>query len=127
MKLLLHSLCALALTAGGASFAQSPEQAPGAPPVEQEAIEVSEVDMQKFAEIYVDVETTRVQVTEEINASGEAVAPEEAQGRLQQELVATIEQHGWTVDRYNKVATAISQDPAKRDKTVQIINRIVSG
>jgi uncharacterized protein HemX len=127
MKLFLHSLCALALTAGGASFAQSPEQAHAAPPVKQEATEVSEAELQKFAEIYVDVETTRVQVTEEINAADETVAPEEAQGRLQQELVATIEQHGWTVDRYNKVATAISQDPAKRDKTVEIINRIVSG
>jgi len=127
MKLFLHSLCALALATGSAGLAQAPQQAPAAPPAEQEATDVSEADMQKFAEIYVDVETTRVQVTEEISASGDKVAPEEAQGRLQQELVATIEEHGWTVDRYNRVATAISNDPAKRDKTVQIINRIVSG
>jgi hypothetical protein len=127
MKLFLHSLCALVLANGGASLAQAQDAAPAAPPAAQETTELSEADMQKFAEIYVDVETTRAQVTEEMSASEETVAAEEAQGRLQQELVATIERHGWTVDRYNRVANAISNDPAKRDKTVKIINRIVSG
>jgi uncharacterized protein HemX len=126
MKLFLHSLCALVLANGGASLAQAQAPAPAAPTA-QETTELSEADMQKFAEIYVDVETTRAQVTEEMSASEETVAAEEAQGRLQQELVATIERHGWTVDRYNRVANAISNDPAKRDKTVKIINRIVSG
>jgi hypothetical protein len=127
MKLFLHPLCALALAAGSASLAQAQDPAPAAPPAEEATTEVSDADMQKFAEIYVNVEAKRVQVTEEMSASGETVPPEEAQGRLQQELVATIEQHGWSVDRYNRVATAISNDPAKRDKTLKIINRIVSG
>jgi hypothetical protein len=104
---------------------QQPAPPPG--PAEQPAVEVSEADMQKFAEIYVDVETTRVQVAEEMNATEKEVPPEEAQVRLQQELVATIEEHGWSVDRYNEVATAISNDPEKRDKTVELLNTMVSG
>jgi len=131
MKLLLPSLCALGLAASSVSLtpaiAQMQQPAPPPGPAEQPAVEVSEADMQKFAEIYVDVETTRVQVAEEMNATEKEVPPEEAQVRLQQELVATIEEHGWSVDRYNEVATAISNDPEKRDKTVELINKMVSG
>lgn len=130
MKYFLHSFIALSLVAGSASLAQTQqpaEPAPPAPPATGEAIDVSDADMEKFAEIYVDVETTRVQVTEEMNASEEDVAPEEAQVLLEEKLVATIEDHGWTVDRYNRVASAISNDPAKRDKTIEMINRLVSG
>jgi len=132
MKLRLLLLCALSVPAG-VSLAQQTETPAPAPPemTIQEApaqeTNVSDADMQKFAEIYVDVETTRVQLTDELNAAEEPVKAEEAQARLQQELVATIEGHGWSVDRYNKVATAISNDPAKRDKTVELINKMVQG
>ena len=130
MKLLLPSLCALGLAASSVSLtpaiAQMQQPAPPPGPAEQPAVEVSEADMQKFAEIYVDVETTRAQVAEEMTAE-EEVPAEEAQVRLQEELAATIEEHGWSVDRYNEVATAISNDPEKRDKTVELINKMVSG
>jgi uncharacterized protein HemX len=127
MNLLLPSLCALGLAAGGVSLAQTPQPAAPPEPADQQATEVSEADMQKFAEIYVDVETTRAELAEELNTAEEPVAAEEAQTRLQEELVATIEEHGWSVDRYNRVATAISNDPEKRDRTVKLINQIVSG
>jgi len=127
MNLLLPTLCAFGLAAGTAALAQVQQPAPPPDPAEQQATEVSDADMQKFAEIYVDVETTRAQLAEELNAADEPVAAEEAQVRLQEELVATIEEHGWSVDRYNRVATAISNDPEKRDKTVELINRMVSG
>lgn len=127
MKPLLTSLFAFVLTAGGTSWAQEQPAPPAPPPAEQETTEVTDADMQKFAEIYVDVETKRAEITEELNATEEPVAAEEAQVRIQEELVATVEDHGWSVDRYNKVATAISSDPAKRDKTVELINRMISG
>jgi len=127
MNLLLPTLCALGLAASGAGLAQMQQPAPPPDPAEQPAAEVSDADLQKFAEIYVDVETTRAELAEELNAAEEPVPAEQAQVRLQQELVATIEQHGWSVDRYNRVATAISNDPEKRDKTVELINKIVSG
>ena len=126
MKLLLSSTCILALAAGGAALAQTQQPVP-APAAEQQAIEVTDADMQKFAEIYVDVETKRAEIAEELNAAEDAVPAEEAQVRLQEELVATVEEHGWSVDQYNKVATAISADPEKRDKTVELINQMISG
>jgi uncharacterized protein HemX len=127
MKRFLSPMCVFALATGGASLAQAQQPAPTPPPAEQQATEVSDADMQKFAEIYVDVETTRAQVAEELKTAEQPVAAEEAQVRLQEELVATVEEHGWSVDQYNKVATAISSDPQKRDKTVELINRIISG
>jgi DNA-directed RNA polymerase specialized sigma54-like protein len=125
MKLLLTSLCMSAFAVSGATFAQTEQPAP--PPVEQEATQVTDADMQKFAEIYVDVETKRAEIADELNASVEPVPAEEAQVRLQEELVATVEEHGWSVDQYNQVATAISNDPEKRDKTVELINQMISG
>jgi uncharacterized protein HemX len=127
MNLLLPSLCALGLAAGNASLAQTEQPAPQPDPAEQQATEVSDADMQKFAEIYVDVETTRVQLAEELKTAEEPVPAEQAQVRLQQELVATIKEHGWSVERYNRVATAISNNPEKRDKAVELINQMVSG
>jgi hypothetical protein len=127
MNLLLPSLCALGLAAGNASLAQTEQPAPQPDPAEQQATEVSDADIQKFAEIYVDVETTRVQLAEELKTAEEPVPAEQAQVRLQEELVATIKEHGWSVERYNRVATAISNDPEKRDKTVELINQMVSG
>jgi hypothetical protein len=141
MKLLLPSLLALGLAASSVSLTPAmaqvqqptpppaPQEQPAPPPAPQAqpAVEVSDADIQKFAEIYVDVETTRAQVAEEMNATEEEVPAEEAQLRLHEELAATIEEHGWSVDRYNQVASAISNDPEKRDKAVELINEMVSG
>ena len=87
MKLLLSSLCMSAFAISGATLAQTQEPAP--PPVQQEATQVTDADMQKFAEIYVDVETKRAEIADELNASVEPVPAEEAQVRLQEELVET--------------------------------------
>jgi hypothetical protein len=128
LPLKLLTLCSLGAFSFTATQALAQTEQPASPPVamEQQATEVTDEELQKFAEIYVDVETTRIQLSEEMT---QAESPEDAQAvqtRFEQELVGTIEEHGWTVDDYNRVATAISNDPEKREKAVELINRIVS-
>lgn len=51
---------------------------------------------------------------------------QEIQARMQEQIMAAISNHGWSVDKYNEVATAISNDPELRSEAVDIINRLSS-
>lgn len=122
MKTLITGACALLLT-GGVVYAQVQEPAPPPPP-QQEAVSVSDEDIQKFVEIYVEVEKTRNELTSEMN---EVTTPEEAQNiqeQMQEEIVATIADQGWSVDEYNQVANAISNDPELRNDAVELMNEM---
>lgn len=127
MKPLLPSVCALALCAGSVAMAQAQQPALPDQPLQQQATDLSDSDMQKFAEIYVDIESARIRLADELEATEEPIQAKDAHLRLQEQLAATIEGHGWSVSQYNKVAMAINDDPEKRDRAVELINQIVRG
>lgn len=151
MKATIPSLCALFL-AGGAAHAQeqpsppppppSQQQQPTPPPPpsqqqqqptpppgpqqQQQQVQVSESDIQKFAEIYIEVEEARNELSDEMNEAANQEEAQEIQARMQEEIVATIADHGWSVSRYNEVATAISNDPELRSEALDLINELSS-
>jgi hypothetical protein len=145
MKATILGACALVL-AGGLAFAQGqqpatppePQQQQPTPPPpqqqqqqptmpgQQQTVSVSDSDIQKFAEIYVEVEETRNELTLEMNEASSQEEAQEIQTRMQQEIVAAIADHGWSVDRYNDVATAISNDPELRTQALDLINELSS-
>jgi Tfp pilus assembly protein FimV len=120
-------MCALALCACGLATAHA--QPPAVPDQawQQHTTDLSDSDMKKFAEIYVDIESARIRLADELDAMEEPIEPEDAHVRLQEQLAATIEGHGWSVNQYNRVAMAINDDPEKRDRAVELINQIVRG
>ena len=123
----LATLCTLAAFGFAATGALAQTEDPTLPPeAMEEAATVTDEELQKFAEIYVEVETTRNELAEEMTTAESNEEAQEVQSRFEEQLIATIEEHGWSVDEYNRVATAISNDPEKREKAVELINRLVS-
>lgn len=134
MKQQLSLIAFLSMAAVGLATAQArqgpPEQAqePATAPdrEQQQSDNVTEEELQTFAQIYVEVETTRTELSEEMTEADTPEAAQDIQTKFEEEMVATIEKHGWSIDDYNRVATAISNDAEKREKAVELINRIVS-
>lgn len=94
---------------------------PPTPPQLQQA-DISDAKLEKFAEIYVDVETTRNRISTELQEVEDPQEAQKIQQRMRDEIIATIEDHGWTLDEYNMTAQAISSDQAMKERALQLIN-----
>jgi hypothetical protein len=106
-----------------ASGAMAQQPAPrGAPPAAQaQEVELSDADLEKFADIYVDLMDTQAkfeQQLEQVQTEDQARA---LQTRMQEESVAKLARHGWTAERYVLVGEAIKSDPDLTAKTVALI------
>lgn len=137
-KLIIGALTGLGLAAGNLAIAQ--QQAPQTPPPQQPqqpqqpsmppsatpSTEVSSSDIHKFAEIYVNVEETRKELSEKMNEAGDRQEAQEIQAEMHDEIVSTIKDHGWSLNRYNQVATAINEDPQLRQQAIDAIEQLGS-
>lgn len=138
----LTALCGLGLAAGS-SLAQEnppPQQPPQPPPPQereapppppsqtqpQQQVDVSDAEMQKFAEIYVDVQETRDELSSQLRETESQESAQEIQARMRDAITDTIEQHDWSVEKYNRVATAINNDPDMREEALERINDLSS-
>lgn len=123
MQHLIAIIAGLGVAAGsGALLAQQQPPQPPQPGMQQ--TQVSNTDVRKFAEIYVDVEQTRDLLSREMAEAESQQEAQEIQARMQEEIVATIENNGWSVERYNTVANAISSDPQLREQAIALIERV---
>ena len=110
------SLVAAALLALSTGVqAQAPE--PNLP-----VTEVSDADLEKFADIYVALQETVSKYEAEMLAVESEDEARDIQVRAQKESVDTVAQHGWTPDEYVAVAQAINTDPQLADKTRRLID-----
>lgn len=130
-KLIIGALTGLGLAAGNLAIAQqqapqTPPQQPSMPPSATQATEVSSSDIQKFAEIYVNVEETRKELSQKMNEAGDRQEAQEIQAEMHSEIVSTIKDHGWSLNRYNQVATAINEDPQLRQQAMDAIEQLGS-
>jgi hypothetical protein len=107
---------AAAMTLGSAAWAQRPAQ-PGAPGGEQ----ISDADLEKFADIYVELRETADKFERQLSTAANEEQARNVQTQLQTESLATVDKHGWTPEKYNTVVEAISTDPELAQKTLDII------
>ena len=133
MKSLLTPLTAAAMLAFAPQLnAQEPAQEPAppaSPPAQppspdagQSQAEVSDQDLETFADIYIELEETLSRYEEELAAASTAQEAQETQARLQQDAFDRIAEHGWTPDQYNRVAQAINASPALRERAIALID-----
>ncbi|MBN1238268.1 MAG: DUF4168 domain-containing protein [Gammaproteobacteria bacterium] len=128
-----HSLTSLAVASavlgfGSAAWAQGPAQPPAPPPaeapapsLEPQATDVSEEDLDTFAEIYVELQETATKFESEMSEVEDEQEAQEVQSRMQQESIDKIAEHGWTPEKYNRVAQTVNADPALIEKTLALI------
>lgn len=129
MKLSLTSLAvaSVAFGLGSAAWAQQPGQPPAPPPAQapapsvQQGTEVSEDELDTFAEIYVELQETATKFEEEMASVETEEEAQDVQSRMQQESIDKIAEHGWTPDQYNRVAQAVNSDPALIERTLSLI------
>jgi hypothetical protein len=125
-ELMKHSIVAaitgLGLVAGSSLlFAQ--QQPAQTPPAAQQS-QVGDQEVQKFAEIYVEIEKTRSELAREMANAETQEQAQDIEVRMQDEMIATIQDSGWSVDQYNQVANAITNDPQLREEALSHIKQM---
>lgn len=120
-RLSIAFLAVIALVLGSNGLAQEPGER-GAPPVGQgQNVQLSDADLEKFVDIYVDLSETATKFEAEL---AEAKSEDDAlkvESRMQQESVAKVARHGWTPERYVTVGDAINANPELAEKTLALI------
>jgi Domain of unknown function (DUF4168) len=106
-----------------ASGAMAQQPAPrGAPQAGQtQEIQLSDADLEKFADIYVDLLDTEAKFEEELAGAQTEDQARAVQTRMQQESVAKLARHGWTPERYVLVGETINSDAKLAEKTLAMI------
>lgn len=101
-----------------------PTQPPAAPQQQAPQTDVSDDEMNTFAKIYVDIQEVRQGFGEQMaNAEGREEA-QAIQAELQEKTINVIEDHGWSLDKYNTVAAAITADPETKQEAIEMIREI---
>ena len=120
-RLSIGLLAVIALVLGSSGLAQEPG-ARGAPPVGQgQNLQLSDADLEKFADIYVDLSETATKFEAELAEAKSEDDARKVQSRMQQESFAKVERHGWTPERYVSVGDAINANPELAAKTLALI------
>jgi len=110
-------IMAASLIGSSAVAQRSTEQ----PATSARTTQVSDDDLQTFAEIYTALQHSKSQ-HEAMLASAQT---EEEAGKVrasfEQETVATLSKHGWTTDKFNSFVTTINSDPALAERASKLI------
>ena len=118
---IITMIAAASFVLASGSMAQQPTPR-GAPQAGQsQEIQLSDADLEKFADIYVDLLDTEAKFEEELAGAQTEVQAREVQTRMQQESVAKLERHGWTPERYVLVGEAIKSDANLTEKALAMI------
>ena len=114
-------LAGVSFVFASSSMAQQPAPR-GAPPAAQaQEVELSNADLEKFADIYVDLLDTEAKFEEELAGVQTEDQAREVQTRMQQESMAKLARHGWTAERYVLVGETIKSDAELTEKTIALI------
>ena len=114
-------VAAAALAFAASALAQQPVDR-GAPPSKtQQGPQLSDSDLERFADIYVDLERTVDKFQPQLAAAKTDEEADEVHSRMQKESTATVAQHGWTPERYLTVADTINADRTLAEKTLKLI------
>jgi tRNA G26 N,N-dimethylase Trm1 len=120
-KIALIAAASLALASGAMAQQPAPQTAPQAGQVQE--IQLSDADLEKFADIYVDLLETEAKFEEEFAGIETEEQARELQTRMQQESVAKLARHGWTAERYVLTGEAIKADATLTEKTIAMIEQ----
>ena len=121
---IIAAITGLGLVAGSSLLFAQQQPAQSPPAAQQSQVEVGDQEVRKFAEIYVEIEKTRSELAREMANAETQEQAQDVEVRMQDEMIATIQDSGWSVDQYNQVANAINNDPQLREEA---LNHIKTG
>jgi hypothetical protein len=116
-------LLAAALPTAHVSMAQQPAERSPEPIAPSQAQPISDDELDTFATIYVDLLQTVEKYKGEMQSAQTEEEATQIQGRMQEESVEKVAQHGWTPEKFNSIADAVNNDPALSEKAVKLIQQ----
>jgi hypothetical protein len=117
----LIAVASLVLASGAIAQQPAPRAAP--PAGQAQEVQLSDADLEKFADIYVDLANTDAKFEDDLAGAQTEDEAREVQARMEEENVAKLVRHGWTPERYVSVVKAINSNPQLAEKTLAIIER----
>jgi hypothetical protein len=113
------AVASLMLASGPLAQQPAPRGAPQAGQTQE--VQVSDADLEKFVDIYVDLLDTEAKFEREIAGVETEEQALEVQERMQQEGLGKLARHGWTPERYVLVAETIGADANLTERAVALI------
>jgi glucose/arabinose dehydrogenase len=129
------SAAALALALCGTAFAQQPgagttppdaqePQQQAQPPAPQPgpapgAAEVSDEQLERFADAYTEVAQLRDEYTQQIIQAEDPDRATELQQEANERMIEAVEEKGLSVGEYNMIAEAMDRDPELQERVLQ--------
>jgi hypothetical protein len=89
-----------------------PDRGPG-------AAEITDQQIERFAEAYTEVAQLRDSYTQQIIQADDPDQATELQQEANEKMVEAVENHGLTVGEYNMIAEAIDRDPELQERVLQ--------
>lgn len=89
----------------------------------QSGMHVSDQELAAFAKAYTAVQRIRSQYEPSLRKTKNARERERLQREANTKLKKTIDKHGLSVDRYNKIYTAVNANEALRRKVLRLVER----
>lgn len=122
IKQSLSVMAASFVLATGAALPTQAQQSQGgmAPPAGQQQVQVSEDQLEKFAEATDEIADIREEYQEKLNSAGSQEKAQSLQGEASEEMMGAIESAGMTVAEYNQIASAVQMDPNLRSRLTEM-------
>ena len=89
---------------------------PVQPPSSAQSAQISDEELQTFAEIYTDLQDSKSRLEAQLATAKTEEEAGKIQAHFQEESVATLSKHGWTLDKFNSVVSTINSDPALAER-----------
>ncbi|MEX2572586.1 MAG: DUF4168 domain-containing protein [Gemmatimonadota bacterium] len=106
-RILVLSAVVTLLTFAGAPEAIAQE---AAPPPTSGSVELTNTELEDFAEAYVEVQEIGMAHQEALAAAASAEEAQALQAQASEEMAAAVQSHGVTPEEYTEVVNALNQD-----------------
>lgn len=108
---------AIALAFAGSALAQ--EQAP--PQQQQEQIDVSDQQLEQFAEAQVEISNIQQEFSGRLQGVEDPEEAHELQLEANEQMTSAVEEAGLDVESFNQIAMAIQNDPELQQKLTELL------
>jgi hypothetical protein len=114
-------ILAAGLMFGASALAQERAERAEPPSAAAQEVQLSDADLEKFADIYVDLLETVDKFEGELVKAQTEDETRLVQSRMQEESIAKVNRHGWTPEHYVAVGDAINSNRQLAEKTLALI------
>ncbi|MCG6658850.1 DUF4168 domain-containing protein [Halomonas campisalis] len=119
--LISAALLSAGLMSATAHAQQDPAAAPEQPQAAAPTMDVSDEQLQQFADASEDIVVISEEYTERLHAAEDEAAQQEVQMEANDKMVEAVEESGLDVDTFNTIGQAVQQDPELMQRVQEMV------